>query len=61
MTTTHVRPTAPISPFLWFDSQAEEAASFYVSLFADSGIDDVSRYTEAGQEMHGRAPGTAMR
>jgi predicted 3-demethylubiquinone-9 3-methyltransferase (glyoxalase superfamily) len=30
-----------ISPFLWFDGQAEEAAEFYVSLFDDSGIDNV--------------------
>lgn len=35
-----------ITPFLWFDTQAEEAASFYVSLFKDSKIDSVSRYGE---------------
>jgi predicted 3-demethylubiquinone-9 3-methyltransferase (glyoxalase superfamily) len=45
-----------ISPFLWFDNQAEEAANFYVSLFDDSEITDVSRYPEntpgpAGQVM----------
>jgi predicted 3-demethylubiquinone-9 3-methyltransferase (glyoxalase superfamily) len=37
-----------ISPFLWFDTQAEDAANFYVSLFPDSKILDVARYTEAG-------------
>lgn len=45
-----------ISPFLWFDSQAEEAANVYVSLFQDAEITDVSRYPEgspgpAGQVM----------
>ncbi len=37
-----------ISPFLWFDSQAEEAANFYVSLFKNSKITSVARYGEAG-------------
>ncbi len=35
-----------ITPFLWFDNQAEEAATFYVSLFEDSEITDVARYPE---------------
>ncbi len=37
-----------ITPFLWFDSQAEEAANFYVSIFKDSRIKSVSRYGEGG-------------
>jgi predicted 3-demethylubiquinone-9 3-methyltransferase (glyoxalase superfamily) len=37
-----------ITPFLWFNDQAEEAAKFYVSLFQNSKITDVSRYGEAG-------------
>jgi len=37
-----------ISPFLWFDSNAEEAVNFYVSTFKDSKIKDVSRYGDAG-------------
>ncbi|MGZ6142439.1 MAG: VOC family protein [Myxococcales bacterium] len=38
-----------ITPFLWFDGQAEEAASFYVSVFGgDSKIEQVMRYGEAG-------------
>lgn len=41
-----------ITPFLWFDHQAEEAASFYVSIFPNSKIEQISRYGEAG-------PGTA--
>ena len=37
-----------ITPFLWFDSQAEEAMNFYVSIFKDSKIGKVTRYGEAG-------------
>jgi predicted 3-demethylubiquinone-9 3-methyltransferase (glyoxalase superfamily) len=37
-----------ISPFLWFDHQAEEAAKFYVSLFPNSRIVQTARYGEAG-------------
>jgi predicted 3-demethylubiquinone-9 3-methyltransferase (glyoxalase superfamily) len=37
-----------ISPFLWFDGKAEEAANFYVSLFPNSNIEKVTRYSEAG-------------
>jgi predicted 3-demethylubiquinone-9 3-methyltransferase (glyoxalase superfamily) len=37
-----------ITPFLWFDNQAEEAVNFYVSLFKDSKVLSCSRYGEAG-------------
>lgn len=37
-----------ITPFLWFDHQAEEAMNFYVSIFKNSKILNVSRYNEAG-------------
>jgi predicted 3-demethylubiquinone-9 3-methyltransferase (glyoxalase superfamily) len=37
-----------ISPFLWFDTQAEEAMNFYVSVFKNSKVGDVTRYGEAG-------------
>jgi predicted 3-demethylubiquinone-9 3-methyltransferase (glyoxalase superfamily) len=37
-----------ITPFLWFDDQAEEAARFYVSVFPNSRIVDVARYSDAG-------------
>jgi predicted 3-demethylubiquinone-9 3-methyltransferase (glyoxalase superfamily) len=37
-----------ITPFLWFDTQAEEAANFYVSLFPDSRITHISRYGDSG-------------
>ena len=37
-----------ITPFLWFDGKAEEAMTFYISIFKDSKILSVSRYGEAG-------------
>ena len=37
-----------ISPFLWFDSEAEEAANYYVSIFKNSKITNVTHYGEAG-------------
>jgi predicted 3-demethylubiquinone-9 3-methyltransferase (glyoxalase superfamily) len=49
-----------ITPCLWFDDQAEEAARFYTAIFKNSRIVHVSRYGEAGQEVHGKAPGTVM-
>jgi len=49
-----------ITPFLWFDSQAEEAARFYTSIFRDSKILNVSRYSDAGAEVSGRPAGSAM-
>jgi predicted 3-demethylubiquinone-9 3-methyltransferase (glyoxalase superfamily) len=44
-----------ITPFLWFDSQAEEAAEFYVSLFPDSRLVSVNRYPEGGPMPAGSA------
>jgi predicted 3-demethylubiquinone-9 3-methyltransferase (glyoxalase superfamily) len=49
-----------ITPCLWFDHQAEQAATFYVGIFKQSKIVNVSRYGEAGREVHGQAPGTVM-
>jgi predicted 3-demethylubiquinone-9 3-methyltransferase (glyoxalase superfamily) len=49
-----------ITTFLWFDTQAEEAARFYVSLFKNSGIKKVSHYPSEGQEVTGRPPGSVM-
>ena len=49
-----------ITPFLWFDTQAEEAAAFYCAIFKNSKLGRVTRYGEAGKEFHGKAPGTAM-
>ena len=41
-------PTQKITPFLWFDHQAEEAATFYTSIFKNSKIETVTRYSDAG-------------
>ncbi len=49
-----------ITPNLWFASEAEEAAVFYVSIFKNSSIGSVSRYGKEGFEMHGQKEGTAM-
>ncbi|HVK07387.1 MAG TPA: VOC family protein [Gemmataceae bacterium] len=49
-----------IAPCLWFDDQGEEAAGFYTSIFPNSKIVAVSRYSEAGQEIHGKTPGSVM-
>ena len=49
-----------ISPCLWFDNQAEEAANFYVSIFPDSEVTAITRYSDAGNEIHGRPTGSVM-
>ena len=54
-----IMPTK-INPCLWFDHQAEDAAHFYTGVFKDSKIVAVSRYPEAGQEIHGKPPGSVM-
>ncbi|MGQ0651236.1 MAG: VOC family protein [Betaproteobacteria bacterium] len=49
-----------ISPCLWFDSEAEEAARFYTGIFENSRIVQVARYGEVGREIHGRPAGSVM-
>ncbi|MBI3934688.1 MAG: VOC family protein [Acidobacteria bacterium] len=49
-----------ITPFLWFDDNAEEAANFYTSIFKNSKIGRVTRYDEAGAAASGRPKGSAM-
>ena len=49
-----------IAPCLWFDNQAEQAAAFYTTIFPNSRIVAVSRYGEAGREIHGRPAGSVM-
>ncbi len=49
-----------ITPCLWFDTQAEEAARFYAAIFPNSKLGKISCYGEAGKEIHGKEPGTAM-
>jgi predicted 3-demethylubiquinone-9 3-methyltransferase (glyoxalase superfamily) len=52
--------TQKIMPCLWFDTEAEEAAKLYTSIFKDSKISSVSRYGKEGFEIHGRPEGTVM-
>ncbi len=49
-----------ITPCLWYASEAEEAARFYVSLFPNSRITRLTHYGEAGKEVHGQAAGTVL-
>src|SRR5438093_12959307 len=49
-----------ITPCLWFDNQAEEAARFYVSIFENSSIGAITRYGKEGFEIHGRPAGSVM-
>jgi predicted 3-demethylubiquinone-9 3-methyltransferase (glyoxalase superfamily) len=49
-----------ITPCLWFESQAEEAAKFYASVFKNSKIGKISRYGKEGFEIHGQKAGTVM-
>jgi predicted 3-demethylubiquinone-9 3-methyltransferase (glyoxalase superfamily) len=49
-----------ITPCLWFDDQAEEAAEFYTGIFPNSKFVQISRYGEAGQEIHGKPAGSVL-
>lgn len=49
-----------ITPCLWFDNEAEEAARFYVSVFPDSTIHRISCYGEEGHDVHGQQAGSVM-
>lgn len=52
--------SSKIAPCLWFADRAEEAARFYTSVFENSRILAMTRYTEVGREFHGREPGSVM-
>jgi len=52
--------TQRLTPCLWFDSEAEEAAKFYVGIFKRSRIVAITRYPSAGQEVHHRPAGSVM-
>ncbi len=49
-----------ITPFLWYDDQAEEAANFYCSVFKNSRVESVTRYEGEGAKASGRPAGTVM-
>jgi predicted 3-demethylubiquinone-9 3-methyltransferase (glyoxalase superfamily) len=51
---------ARITPCLWFDSEAEQAAKYYVRIFRNSKVKSIARYGEAGREQHGKPPGSVM-
>jgi predicted 3-demethylubiquinone-9 3-methyltransferase (glyoxalase superfamily) len=52
--------TQRITPCLWFDTEAEDAANFYVSIFKDSKIRSINRYCKASNEVHGKPVGSVM-
>jgi predicted 3-demethylubiquinone-9 3-methyltransferase (glyoxalase superfamily) len=49
-----------LMPCLWFDTQAEEAASHYVSIFPKSKLGKITRYGKEGKEIHGKPAGSVM-
>ena len=49
-----------INPFLWFDSEAEQAAQFYVGIFKNSKIGKIARYGEEAAQKTGRPAGSVM-
>lgn len=49
-----------ITPCLWFDDRGEAAATFYTGAFPNPKITNVTRYGEAGHEVHGKEPGTVL-
>jgi predicted 3-demethylubiquinone-9 3-methyltransferase (glyoxalase superfamily) len=49
-----------ITPFLWFDSNAEEAVNFYASVFKNSKVGKVTRYDESSSKAAGRPEGSVM-
>jgi predicted 3-demethylubiquinone-9 3-methyltransferase (glyoxalase superfamily) len=49
-----------ITNCLWFDTEAEQAAKFYTNIFKNSRITATTRYSAAGQEIHGQKPGSVM-
>lgn len=49
-----------ITPCLWFDTQAEDAAQFYCAIFPNSQILQISRYGEAGYEIHRKRAGSIL-
>ena len=52
--------TQRLTPCLWFDRQAEEAANYYVGIFPNSRVTAISRYPDAGREIHGGEPGSVL-
>jgi predicted 3-demethylubiquinone-9 3-methyltransferase (glyoxalase superfamily) len=53
-------PPQKITPCLWFDTEAEDAAKFYCAIFDNSRINTVTRYGKEGHEIHGKPAGSVM-
>jgi predicted 3-demethylubiquinone-9 3-methyltransferase (glyoxalase superfamily) len=51
---------ANITPCLWFDNQAEEAAKFYCGIFPNAKTTDTTHYSEVGNEIHGMRAGAVL-
>jgi predicted 3-demethylubiquinone-9 3-methyltransferase (glyoxalase superfamily) len=49
-----------ITPCLWYDTNAEDAANFYITVFKNSKINHIAYYGKAGQEIHGGKPGAVL-
>lgn len=49
-----------ITPFLWFDTQAEDAANYYISVFKNSKINTIVRYPESAEAVAGKPAGSVM-
>lgn len=52
--------TQKITPCLWFDNQAEEAAAFYISIFKDSDVERTTTYDDSSSEVIGQPKGSVM-
>lgn len=57
---TSVKRTQKITPFLWFDNNAEEAMNFYTSIFKNSKIGNISRYGDEAAKVSGMPKGSVM-
>lgn len=55
-----MKMTSRIAPCLWFDTQGEEAARFYVGIFRNSKILRIARYGKEGHDIHGRPEGSVL-
>jgi predicted 3-demethylubiquinone-9 3-methyltransferase (glyoxalase superfamily) len=49
-----------ITPFLWFDSEAEDAARYYISIFRNATMGTTTHYGKEGFEIHGKPEGSVM-
>src|SRR5215467_7850408 len=56
----HGMAAQSITPFLWFDNQAEEAVKFYASIFKNSKVGKIARYGPQGEKVSGQPAGSVM-